>query len=85
MFPKIQTLESSSNEEELEYIETNKYNITNIEFDDIIIKETNEQLKEIHEYFSNQQPSNKNEYTGMFKGKNVIFIFDFSASLLERF
>ena len=28
----------------------------------------------MHNYFENQAPTNKNEYTGMFAGKNLIFI-----------
>ena len=28
----------------------------------------------MHNYFSSQQPTEQNEYTGIFKGKNVIFI-----------
>ena len=31
-------------------------------------------IKELDEYFAAQSPSNKNEYTGMFEGKNCIFI-----------
>ena len=28
----------------------------------------------MHEYFKNETPSNKNDYTGIFKGKNLIFM-----------
>ncbi len=38
-------------------------------------KETsNNNIQKLNEYFSNTMPTNKNEYTGMFKGKNLIFI-----------
>lgn len=50
------------------------YNITNINFDKLIKKEKNKKVKEMHKYFKSQTPSNKNDYTGIFKGKNLIFI-----------
>ena len=51
------------------------YNIDqDIDFDSLIKNESNESIKYLHNYFSNQQPTEQNEYTGIFKGKNVIFI-----------
>lgn len=51
------------------------YNIDqNIDFDELISNESNETIKYLHTYFSNQQPTEQNEYTGIFAGKNVIFI-----------
>ena len=47
----------------------NKYNITNIDFDD-----SNNKINEINEYIKNIIPTNKNKYTGIFKDKNLIFI-----------
>jgi len=49
-----------------------KYNITNINFEELIANEQDETIKEMHEYFSNQIPTEQNEYTGMFKGKNLV-------------
>lgn len=49
-----------------------KYNITDIDFDTLIAKEENETIKNMHEYFANQIPTEQNEYTGMFKGKNLV-------------
>ncbi len=49
-------------------------NILNIDFETLIENETDENIINIHKYFSTQQPSYKNEYTGMFEGKNLIFI-----------
>lgn len=53
---------------------TIKYNETNIDFTTLIKNETNNQIKTIHEYFSNQTPTEKNKFTSLFKDKNVIFI-----------
>lgn len=59
-----------------------EYNVTNIDFDKLINEEQDEVVKEIHEYFKNQDPSKKNEYTGMFEGKNLIVLVGESFSSL---
>lgn len=51
-----------------------EYNTTDIDFDKLINDETDNKIKSMHVYFKNTAPSNKNEYTGMFKDKNLIFI-----------
>lgn len=51
-----------------------EYNTTDIDFDKLIKDETDDKIKSMHVYFKNTAPSNKNEYTGMFKDKNLIFI-----------
>lgn len=51
-----------------------EYNTTDIDFDKLINDETDDKIKSMHVYFKNTDPSNKNEYTGMFKDKNLIFI-----------
>ncbi len=51
-----------------------EYNIIDINFDELIENETNEDVIKLHEYFKNAQPTNKNEYTGIFEGKNLIYI-----------
>lgn len=51
-----------------------EYNTTDIDFDKLINDETDDKIKSMHVYFKNTVPSNKNEYTGMFKDKNLIFI-----------
>lgn len=52
-----------------------KYNVTDIDFDSLIAKETDKTIVSMHEYFKNQLPTEQNEYTGMFKDKNlVIFV-----------
>ena len=59
-----------------------KYNITNLN-----IKKTNDkEIKKLHQYLKNSEPTNKNEYTGIFKDKNLIFITaeSFSFSLINK-
>lgn len=68
-----------------ENIEENKekdYNITNIDFEKLIENEQDETIKEMHEYFKEQEATNKNEYTGMFEGKNLIVLVAESFSSL---
>lgn len=50
------------------------FNIMDIDFDSLLRSTGNNKLKKMDEYFMNVQPTQKNEYTGMFKGKNLIFI-----------
>lgn len=51
-----------------------EYNIMNIDFAQLISNEKNEVLKNMHTYFENVQPTTKNEYTGKYKGYNLILI-----------
>lgn len=51
-----------------------EYNTQNIDFDSLIENEDNETIKNMHKYFENVEPTNKNDYTGIFAGKNLIFI-----------
>lgn len=62
--------------------EENSYNITYIDFDKLIKDEENNTIKEMHEYFSSQEASKKNKYTGMFKDKNLIVLVGESFSSL---
>ncbi len=57
-------------------------NKEDIDFNDLIENEQDETIKEIHEYFSTEEASEKNEYTGMFEGKNLIVIVAESFSQL---
>ena len=50
------------------------YNEIEIDFDALMANETNETIKSMLEYFKSSDATNKNEYTGMFEGKNLIFI-----------
>ena len=61
-------------EEEEPEEEVPTYNEIEIDFDTLIANETNSTIKSMLEYFKNSDATNKNEYTGMFEGKNLIFI-----------
>lgn len=66
-------------------IEEKKYNITEIDFDTLIQNETDETIKTMHEYFKNQIPTEQNEYTGMFKDKNlVVFVAEGLSNIAIR-
>ena len=45
-----------------------------LDFEALAAAETDETLRDMHEYFASQTPTNTNEYTGMFEGKNLIWI-----------
>lgn len=49
-------------------------NVLEIDFDTLIANETDETIKDMHEYFSQVTPTKQNEYTGMFEGYNLIWI-----------
>ena len=49
-------------------------NVMDIDFDTLIANETDQTLLGMHQYFSTREPTLKNEYTGLFEGKNLIFI-----------
>jgi len=49
-------------------------NVMDIDFDTLIANESNKDVKAAHEYFSSLTPTKKNEYTGLFKGKNLIYM-----------
>ena len=52
-----------------------KYNIdTNIDFKKLVSEEKNDKIKYLHNYFSNQEATEQNDFTGLFQEKNVIFI-----------
>lgn len=51
-----------------------EYNTLDIDFDSLIAGESNPEIAEMHEYFKTAPATKKNEYTGMFKGKNLIFL-----------
>lgn len=50
------------------------YNVTDINFDELKSSTSNKSLNSLYDYFANSNPTNQNEYTGYFKGKNLIFI-----------
>ena len=48
--------------------------VLEIDFDTLIANETDADILAAHRYFSSLTPTKKNEYTGMFAGKNLIYI-----------
>lgn len=51
-----------------------EYNKVDINFDELISNSSNSNVIDLHNYFKSISPTKKNDYTGMFKGKNVIQI-----------
>ncbi len=51
-----------------------EYNITSIDFSFLRDNTKDTTIKNMHTYFENMEATNKNEYTGIFSGKNLIFI-----------
>ena len=51
-----------------------EYNILELDFDSLLAQEGDETLYQLHEYFSQQLPTEKNEKTGLFAGCNLIQI-----------
>lgn len=49
-----------------------EYNNLDIDFDSLIANENNKDIKQMHEYFKNDTGTLKNQYTGIFKDKNLI-------------
>lgn len=80
---KERSLYTYENEEgEKKLINKEEYNVLDIDFQKLIENETNKEIIEIHEYLSKQEPTSKNEYTGIFKDKNLIVIVAESFSEL---
>ena len=51
-----------------------EYNKLDIDFKSLANNEENSTIKDIHLYMDSSEPTEKNEYTAMFKGKNLIVI-----------
>lgn len=65
--------------------EETQYNMIEIDFDKLMQEENSDTIKSMHEYFKNQMPTEKNEYTGMFEGKNlVVFVAEGFSSMAIR-
>lgn len=86
MEEKELTLEEPEEEVDLPIEKEEEYNILEIDFDSLIQSESDKTIQEMHEYFSKQTPSKKNEYTGMFEGKNlVVFVAEaFSQLAIDK-
>ena len=49
-------------------------NMINYDFDKLIIHTTDKKIQALHKYMKNEEPTYKNDYTGIFEGYNLIFI-----------
>lgn len=60
-------------------------NKLDIDFDALINNAPNSTIKQLHEYFQKQTPTKQNQYTGMFEGKNLIFLTleGFSGNIID--
>ncbi len=62
-----------------------KDNVMNLDFEALAAATSDEKLAAMHRYVASLTPSKQNEYTGLFKGKNLIFITAeaFSAEVID--
>ena len=51
-----------------------EYNVMDIDFEALAAAESDSILSTAHSYFGSREATAKNQYTGMFEGKNLIFI-----------
>ncbi len=65
-------LEPDDNPEEIP--EEITYNQMDWNFDELIAQTDDSNLQNIYDYLKDQTPTNKNKYTGLYKGKNLIFV-----------
>lgn len=67
------TMQNGNNRDLSRFLEK-KYQIFDIDFELIKNRSKDKRIEDMCEYFSSVTPTEKNEYTGVFKGKNLIFI-----------
>ncbi|MDD2370870.1 MAG: sulfatase-like hydrolase/transferase [Firmicutes bacterium] len=73
--PVIDLSNLYEDEEESEVIvPTVEYNKLDIDFESLASNTTDETLKAMHQYFGSVTPTQKNEYTGIYEGYNVIVL-----------
>jgi hypothetical protein len=58
------------------------YNVMEIDFDGMIEASADPTLKDMHRYFKEAEPTMQNKYTGLFEGKNLIWIVGEAFSTL---
>ncbi|MRH43885.1 sulfatase-like hydrolase/transferase [Aquibacillus halophilus] len=51
-----------------------EFNTMDIDFEKLAANEENEEIKNMHNYFNSIEPTAKNDYTGKYKGYNLILI-----------
>ena len=62
------------------------YNLTEIDFDELILQEEDDGVKALHEYFSMQSGTKQNEFTGKYEGYNLILLCaeSFSPYIIDK-
>lgn len=66
--------EDDNKNEDEEEVEKQEYNMLEIDFDYLIENESNQNIIDLHNYFKTSNATVKNEMTGIFEGKNLIYI-----------
>ena len=51
-----------------------EYNVLDLDFQALIAGEEDQDLLEMHRYFAQAEPTRKNQWTGYFEGKNLVWI-----------
>ncbi len=74
MEPKSPQQASSSSATDKQQEQETGFNIMNIDFDQLMNQEKDPEIQAMHKYFKSVEPTNKNQYTGRYKGKNLILI-----------
>ena len=54
--------------------EKEKNHVWDIDYESLIMAAENDDIKDVHTYFSNVKPTEENQYTGLFEGYNLIYI-----------
>ncbi len=71
---EVTTEQNKKEDKQEEAVIDTSPNILDIDFDELMATAPNENIRTMHEYISQVKPTNKNEYTGMFEGYNLIFV-----------
>jgi lipoteichoic acid synthase len=79
-------ISANIDDEDKKPIEKEKeYNVLEIDFDTLTQNETDKDLIMMYNYFKNQTPTEKNDYTGMFKDKNlIVFVAEAFSEMVIR-
>lgn len=73
-FEETIIIEKVEEPEVIEEVKIYDKQIDNFKFEELASNEENANIKQLHEFFANETPTDKNDYTGLFEGKNLIYI-----------
>lgn len=75
----------SEEDNNIQLIDKDKYNILNLDFDKLEQGEYSDEVKEVSKFLKMQKPTNKNIYTGKYAGKNlIVFVAESFSNLAIR-